>query len=182
MDDSVQPPPLPLVPPLRTGSLEPDEHSPQALAKALHALAERVEQGVTANAALVDRMHGELERQKGDLLGRALSPLLFEIVGLHDQMLDVMDTLKQSNADLPSERVLGLFDVLRSRCEAILSGAGVFPFREDSRTFNPRRQRVVRRVLRVGGTGEVERSLGPGFERGDEVLCKERVEICARWP
>ena len=39
------------------------------------------------------------------------------------------------------------------------------------------RQRVVRRVARNEGTGEVERSLGPGFERGAEVLCKERVEL-----
>jgi len=173
MDDSAQQ--HDLAPPRPTsGELE--------LAKALRELAERIEQGVTASVALVDRMHNELERQKGDLLGRALSPLLFEIVGLHDQVLDVIDSVNQNNVELPSERVVGLFDVLRGRCEAILGGAGVFPFREESRVFNPKRQRVVRRVLRVGGTGEVERSLGPGFERGSEVLCKERVEICVRWP
>jgi len=153
-----------------------------ALARALRELAARVEQGVTANVALVDRMHRELEQQKGDLLGRALSPLLFEIVGLHDQVLDVMESVRDSGSELPSERVLGLFDVLRSRCEDILSGAGVFPFREESRVFNPRRQRVVRRVVRTDGPGEVERSLGPGFERGSEVLCKERIELGIREP
>src|SRR5262245_7522651 len=81
-------------PALEPEPLVPRELEPRALAKALHVLAERIEAGVTANVALVDRMHGDLERQKGDLLGRALSPLLYEIVGLHDQVLDVMDSLQ----------------------------------------------------------------------------------------
>jgi molecular chaperone GrpE (heat shock protein) len=88
--------------------------------------------------------------------------------------------VQHSGADLPRERVLDLFDVLRGRCETILGGAGVFPFREESREFNPRRQRVVRRIAHDQGAGEVERSLGPGFERGAEVLCKERVELGIR--
>ena len=55
----------------------------------------------------------------------------------------------------------------------------VSAFCEASDEFNPRRQRAVRQVpaSQVDRVGRIATRVGPGFERGGQILQKERVAI-----
>jgi len=126
----------------------------------------------------VDRLHSELQQHRGDLVARVARPLVHGMIRVHDDMGKLLSALRAKSADeLTPERFFSLLEGLQEDVEIVLGQNGVAAYREPGGPFDPRRQRVLRKV----GTGEealagaVAESIRPGFEQGTEILEKERV-------
>ena len=126
----------------------------------------------------VDRLHEELQQHRSDLVTRAARPLVRGMVRLHDDIGKLVSALRAKSADeLSPERFFSLLEGLQEDVEIVLGQNGIATFREPSGPFDPRRQRVLRKVTTCEEelAGAVAESLRPGFEQGTEILEKERV-------
>lgn len=126
----------------------------------------------------IDRLHEELQQHRGDLLARTIRPLAHGMIRLHDDIGKLLSTLRMKSADeLTPDRFFSLLEGLQEDVEIVLGQNGIAAYREPLGPFDPRRQRLIRRV----GTSEerltdmVAESIRPGFEQGTEILEKERV-------
>lgn len=128
--------------------------------------------------AQIDRLHEELLQHRSDLIARTARPLVHGMIKLHDDMGKLLAALRTKSADeLTPERFFSLLGGLQEDVEILLSQNGVAAYREPSSPFDPRRQRVLKKVSTSEESlaGTVAESLRPGFERGAEILEKERV-------
>jgi molecular chaperone GrpE (heat shock protein) len=104
------------------------------------------------------------------------------VLRLHDDLGRTLEGLRRrEDLELTPERFFTAFEQFREELELILGQHGVAPFRNPADAFDPGRQRAVSTVptddpARVGWIAGRRR---PGFERGGEVLCKERVVVYA---
>lgn len=135
----------------------------------------------------IDRLHAELQEYKGDLLARALRPILSALIRLYDDMDKMIDGLEGR----PPEEVTvdRMFKVLRDfheDIELLLRDHGVEPYRdfELGDDFNGRRQQAAGLVATddPGRQGQIAERLRPGFQYGQTILQKERVKVFRHVP
>ncbi len=124
----------------------------------------------------IDRLHEELQSYRSDQVARASRPLLLGIIGLHDDLSRVIESL-EAQATEP-EGTVKLLAGFQHDIELLLGHHGVSVFRSSDDTFDPRRQRIIKKVP----TDEQHliqkvTSLRVGFEKGQEILEKERVGV-----
>jgi molecular chaperone GrpE len=130
----------------------------------------------------IDRLHGELQGYRTDLVGRTVKPVLLSLIRLHDDFGKVLDALdREDPAKLTSERLLKLLKGFRDDVELALNHNGVQAFTVETEIFDPRRQRALRAVetTEQGQVGHLAARLRPGFEQGEAILERERVAVFA---
>lgn len=129
---------------------------------------------------MVDRLHGELQGYKSDLLAGATLPLTNGFIRLHDELGRVAEALLGEGAgSLDTERVVKLFEDFQGDIEIILEDNGVSRYEEPDEKFEPRRQQVLKTVPTpvADEVGRVVERVRPGFERGDRIIRKEKVTV-----
>ncbi|MCB1034861.1 MAG: nucleotide exchange factor GrpE [Acidobacteria bacterium] len=133
----------------------------------------------------IERLHGELQEYKSDLLRRATEPLLHGLIKLHDHLGQLLSGLEcQEPEELSPQRLLRYLDEFRDDVEMLLGRHGVEPFSVPTEAFDPRRQTAVDRLPSPDPSmnGHVAARIRPGFEIGDVVLQKERVAVLVAVP
>jgi molecular chaperone GrpE (heat shock protein) len=128
----------------------------------------------------IDRLHDELVGHRQDLLEKIARPLVRGLVRLHDDMGRAVDSLRGKDPEnLTPERFFKLIEGFAEDVEIVLSDHGVEPFEGVAQEFDPRRQTAIKKLPTTDSEviGRVARSIRPGFERGDRIVQKERVEV-----
>lgn len=188
-------------PPAAVESAEPPAGSPQAevagqapdlgeiearlldLAERHRKLYDLVEERFRVDAArdaMIDKLHGELQEHRNDLLRRILLPVLRDLIRLREQLLKFVAArrgydVERRNWDNLLDNVLSFGDDLMD----LLERYGLTAFREEEPRFNPRSQRAVRVVATEDAALDrtIAEHLHPGFRWGDQFIAHEQVVI-----
>ena len=129
----------------------------------------------------VDRLHEELQQHRSDLVGRAVRPLVLDVIRLHDNIGKLVSALREKPRDeLSAERFFRLLEGLQQDVELMLEHNGVHAFREETGgRLDHVRQRILKTVAtsdrEIGGT--VAASVRPGFEQDGRIVERERVAV-----
>ncbi len=154
------------------------------VATVLSALGERLALDRSRDA-LIDKLHGELQGYKSDLLGQATKPLKNGLIRLHDDLGKTLEHYrKEGLTQLTPERAVALLENFQTQVEIVLDDGGVTAFREDGDRFQARRQRALRVVPTDDAAlvGAIAERIRPGFEEGATLHEKERVAVYAATP
>ncbi|MGC2776843.1 MAG: nucleotide exchange factor GrpE [Bradyrhizobium sp.] len=130
----------------------------------------------------IGRLHEELQGYRSDLVAKCVRPVLQSLIRLHDDVGKVLDSLAlEDPSRVTADRLLGLLKGFHQDIELALGHNGVTAYRNESDTFDPRRQRVLRTVNAndQSQVGQVAARVRPGFEHGDTIIEKERVAVFA---
>jgi molecular chaperone GrpE len=125
----------------------------------------------------IDRLHAELQEYRTDLIAKTNRPLVNGLIRLHDDIGRLIEGLKSKPPEqLEPDKLLG---GIQEDIEIILDQNGVATFREPDNTFQPRRQRALKNVSTTDAelVGNVAERVIAGFEQGDEIIKKERVNV-----
>jgi len=120
---------------------------------------------------LIESMSEELSGYRQNLYQKLLRPVLLDLIGLHDDLLQVLES-----ADCPGVTTAHL-EFFRGTVEQILARNGADPFVTDGETID----RVSQKVVSVTDTSDadldrrLERRLRPGFTWNGKVLRPEWV-------
>ena len=128
----------------------------------------------------IDSLHSELQEHRRDIVAKTVRPLVTGMIQLHDDIGRTVEALQSKPlGEITVERLFRVVEDFQDDIEIVLAQNGVDVFRELGTSFEPRRQRALKTVptLEPEQVGQVIRSLRPGFERHDEILQKERVEV-----
>jgi molecular chaperone GrpE len=128
----------------------------------------------------IDRLHEELQGYRADLVTKAIRPVLQSLIRLHDSFGKILEALDHEDREqLTPERLIGLMRGFREDVELTLEENGVNAFESETETFDPRRQRAMRRTETTEPErfGKVAARLLPGFAQGDTLIEKERVAV-----
>ena len=128
----------------------------------------------------VAELHRELQQYRGQIIERTARPLVTGMIQVHDDIGKVLSALATDDpAKLTPARLIGLIEHFQTSIEIVLVQNGIESYSEPSTEFNPRRQKALATVPAPdeASVGKVARSMRPGFERNDEILQKERVEL-----
>ncbi len=131
---------------------------------------------------VVDRLHGELQEYKQDLIFGILRPVFVELIQLHDDIGKVAaSATPTADASPEYQRLLGLVLGYQQAIEDILYRRGVETYTHDAETFDPRRQRSFSTVPTADASlnKKVAARVRPGFQSGDKVVRPEVVTVYA---
>jgi molecular chaperone GrpE len=130
----------------------------------------------------IDRLHEELQGHRSDLVSKAVRPVLQSMIRLHDDFGKVLDALEREDpAQVAPRRMFEILKGFRDDVELALGHNGVNVYRTDTDVFDPRRQKVLRKVdtAEPAQVGQLAARMRPGFEYGESILEKERVAVYA---
>lgn len=129
----------------------------------------------------IDKLHHELVEHRQDMVAKTKRPLVLSILRVYDDLGRLID--KYSNegqlAGLTPERALKLICGIQEDIEILLDQNGILSFTSPSDTFEPKRQSVVEKVPTsdISQVGVIAKRVRLGFEQGNELLKKERVNV-----
>jgi molecular chaperone GrpE len=128
----------------------------------------------------IRQLHNELQSYKADLLAKAMRPLVTGMIRLHEDMGKMVEFYQKSDEQRLERE--GVLKNLEGCCEdliTVLDQNGIIAYKESGDEFNPRRQRILRRVPTSDPerVGQVAESLRFGFEQGDMMIQKEAVAV-----
>ncbi len=147
---------------------------------AIQAILERESRAEATRERVVDRLHGELQEYKQDLLLKVQRPIFIDLIQLHDDIGKMMEA--RPPADSEPDRttaVRGILESIQVAIEDILYRQGVEPFAAEGDAFDPRRQRAVATVA----TDDPARNktiavrLRKGFQAGEKLIRPEIVSV-----
>ncbi len=130
----------------------------------------------------IDRLHQELTEYRAGLVEKSMRPLVRGVIKLHgdiQKMLSEVQELKESDHIVLEKKLLEILNGFSSDVEILLEDNGVAKYEEKSLDFNPRRQRIVRKIATQSEDmhGKISDRLLPGFQKGEEIIEKERVAV-----
>jgi len=125
----------------------------------------------------IGRLHEELQSYKADLLARAMQPFIMGMIMIFDDIGKVIDMAGRSEDTANKINYLNFIEGFRSDIETLLAENGINSYRDDTEVFNPKRQRILKRVSTSDPSliGRINKSLRPGFERNGNIITKEEV-------
>ena len=126
----------------------------------------------------IDRLHEELQQHRSDLAAQAALPLVRGMIRVHDDIGKLHGALEAKFDDEFSlEKFLRILKSLQEDVELVLEQNGACAYREPGKSFDPKRQRILRTVPTEdqGLAGSVAESTRPGFELNSRIIEKERV-------
>jgi molecular chaperone GrpE len=150
------------------------ETAPSELLKALDRLQESFDSKIRYDETRdrqIAELHEELQKHRRGLYAQILGPLLSDLIGLHDDVSEVLDKAKCAETDD------GDFSFLRFAVEEILARYGVTSFSCEGDRVERTRQKVID-VLPVNDQEldrRVVRRMRPGFELDGKILRPEWV-------
>ncbi len=130
----------------------------------------------------IDRLHGELQEHKRDLVAKIKRPLIQGLVRLHDDLGRVVAALgRRPEEELTPKRFFNAFAGFADDIELLLGQHGIEAFSAPGEDFDPRRQTALRTETTDDPdlAGTVAERLRPGFAEGQALLQKERVAVYA---
>jgi molecular chaperone GrpE len=153
------------------------------LGRRLDALQTTLERELRAEATrerVIDRLHGELQEYKQDLLLKVQRPIFVDLIQLHDDIGKMIDA--RASTDAERDRALAVGPILQSiqtAIEDILYRQGVEPFSLAGDEFDARKQRAVSTVPADDPSlnKTVAARLRKGFESGERVIRPEIVAV-----
>ncbi|TGO03089.1 hypothetical protein PN36_13100 [Candidatus Thiomargarita nelsonii] len=153
-----------------------EETIEQNLESGISKMLNAFEQKIAFDAAKqqqIDRLHAELQECRTDMIAKTNRPLVNGLIRLHD---DIGRLIEGPTEQLEPDKLL---KEIQEDIEIILDQNGVATFREPIDTFQPRRQRALKNVSTTDEkqVGNVAERIRAGFEQGDEIIQKERVNV-----
>jgi len=132
----------------------------------------------TVQKAILDRLHGEVQEYKTDLVLQMLKPILLDLIAMYDNLGRSIDVAHATDGDV-SPLLVEHLDRLRTEVVDALSRQGVESYVTPADVFDPRRQQAVKTLPAPSADqeGRIAERLRPGFTRGDRVLRPERVVV-----
>lgn len=134
----------------------------------------------TTKQQQIDSLHEQLQKHRSDLIARTNRPLVNGLIRLHDDVGKLVESLEKKPLDqLDPERFFKEFRGIQEDMEILLDQNGIVAFTEPVEQFEPRRQRVIKRVETSEQllVGTIAKQLRPGFEQADDLIQKERVWV-----
>ena len=129
---------------------------------------------------IIDGLHTELQAYKNDIVKSHLRSLVMDVI----QFIDNTRKLTQHYATLgPAEvdpvKLLNLLNGIPSELEDLLNRQGVSPFTCEERTFDPSRQRAMKRIPTPEADQDktVAETLHPGYEWDGQIIRPEMVKV-----
>lgn len=129
---------------------------------------------------IIDGLHTELQAYKNDIVKSHLRSLVMDVI----QFIDNTRKLTQHYATLePAEvdpvKLLNLLDGIPSELEDLLNRQGVSPFACEGRTFDPSRQRAMKRIPTPEADRDktVAETIHPGYEWDGQIIRPEMVKV-----
>jgi molecular chaperone GrpE (heat shock protein) len=129
---------------------------------------------------IIDGLHTELQAYKNDIVKSHLRSLVMDVI----QFIDNTRKLTQHYATRsPSEadpvKLLNLLNGIPSELEDLLNRQGVSPFTCPDRTFDPGRQRAIKRIPTPEENQDktVAETVHPGYEWDGQVIRPEMVKV-----
>ena len=173
--------------PIQVHSEEPNNNVVQHLEQILEAGISKVlnafEQKMAFDATKqqqIDRLHTELQEYRTDLIAKTNRPLVNGLIRLHDDIGRLIEGLKSKPTEqLEPDMFFKAIDGIQDDIEILLDQNGIAAFIEPLETFQPRRQRTLKKVSTTDDklVGQIAERLRPGFEQGTEIIQKERVNV-----
>jgi molecular chaperone GrpE len=142
------------------------------LLRTLHAAFEEKIKYDATRDRMIDRLHGELQEYKDDILLKLFRPLVLDLIVLHDNLG------KWSSTGGSTPTSVSFTDV-QSDLEDILYRYGYETFTVPENSFDARRQRVLRTVPTEDAAldGKISERLRKGFLYGGKVIRPECVAV-----
>jgi molecular chaperone GrpE len=159
------------------------QHLEQILESGISKVLNAFEQKMAFDAAKqqqIDRLHAELQEYRTDLIAKTNRPLVNGLIHLHDNIGRLIEGLKSKPTEqLEPDRFFKAIGGIQDDIEILLDQNGIAAFTEQDETFQPRRQRALKKVSTTEEelVGRVAEQLKPGFEQGNEIVQKERVSV-----
>ena len=132
----------------------------------------------SAKQLQIDRLHDELQQYRNNLMVHIARPLVSELIVLHTSIGRLRDAIHTKPLEEATpEKFLSILDGLQEDVEIALNRNSIEAYREPLGRFNPRRQKIVKKVATDDAAlvGVVAESIRPGFEQDAEILEKEKV-------
>ena len=127
-------------------------------------------------------LHQELQEYKSDLVGKAVLPLVREVIDFHCDLGRLVPALREKTEDeLPREKIFERLEMLQEDVELLLEHHDVEAYRAEPRKpFDPKRQRVLGDMVPTHDSmldGTVAKCVRPGFQRDEKIVEKARVSV-----
>ncbi|MFZ7124668.1 MAG: nucleotide exchange factor GrpE [Desulfobacterales bacterium] len=129
---------------------------------------------------IIDRLHGELQDYKQDLLKKLVLSFILDVIKLAD---DIRKWIAHFKALEPSQRdpvkLFRYLEAIPSDLEDIFYWQGVKPYSTSDGAFDPIRQRALKKVPTDDPHLDktVSHSLRPGYEWDGKVIRQEMVAV-----
>lgn len=127
---------------------------------------------------IIDNLHQELQEYKGDIQKKLLQSMIMDIIQIIDNIRKLTSHYASKDpSENDPEKLLKLLESIPSDLEDIFLWQGIKPFTCNSDTFDPARQRVLKKLE----TGDKEKdksvaeSIRPGYEWDGKVIRPEMV-------
>lgn len=129
---------------------------------------------------IIDELHRELQGYKDDIVKKHLKTMIMDIIQFIDNMRKLAQHYQtQETGEIDPEKILNILGSIPSDLEDLCFRQGVVPFSGETDSFNPARQRVLKRIE----TPEKEKdrtiaeSMRPGYEWDGTVIRPEMVAV-----
>ena len=128
---------------------------------------------------VIDRMHDELQKYKGDMYSQLLRPVLLDIIDMRDsiqRMAEVYEKKPEQEQAIP----LSSFSTYADDIEEILTKNNISIYRtEEGEAFSAAKQRVVKKVPTPVEElqGKVAEIASDGYEYMGKVIAPEKVAV-----
>ena len=124
--------------------------------------------------ALFDKMYAELDLYKNDLYKKILKPFVMDTIMLIDDTNKLIRDMEKTDAEKVFKALSGIPNDLLE----ILERAGIEAFHEDSDTFNPKTQRVLKTVPTDDPelANKIESRIRQGYRWDEKIINPEIIQ------
>jgi molecular chaperone GrpE len=145
---------------------------------------EREQRAEAARERVIDRLHGELQEYKQDLLLKVQRPIFIDLIQLHDDIGKMIEARPTADGDAASDQAIavrGILESIQTGIEDILYRQGVEPFTHEGNEFDARKQRAVSTLPTDDPAlnKTIAARLRKGFHSSDKVVRPEIVTVYA---
>lgn len=129
---------------------------------------------------IIDKLHQELQEYKQDIVKKHILSIVLDVVKVADDIrkwITYFRSLDVSQRD--PVKLFRYLEAIPSDLEDIFYWQGVKPFTNQEGTFDPARQRAMKKIDTddVSKDKTIAKSLRPGYEWEDKVIRQEMVAV-----
>jgi len=129
---------------------------------------------------IIDNLHRELQAYRNDILKKLIQPIIMNII----QMIDDYNKLKKHYEQLNPEeleplKLLNIISDIPEELNEILYRQNVEPYHTDQGKFDPKKQRVSKKIQTTDSSLDkiVSKKMRPGYIWEDKIMRPEMVEV-----
>lgn len=128
---------------------------------------------------IVDKMHAELQKYKGDMYAQLVRPILLDIIEIRDSMRRISESFL-SKPEEERHVPLETFSSYMSDIQDILEKNNIAIYdSEEGEEFNASKQKIIKKVTTPVGElhGKIAESLGSGYDYMGKTISPEKVVV-----